>query len=244
MENGTEPEPLQNNIEIIANVDAVTDLVNILSNPSTWFEPSAKTDFGQHVMILYEPINQLSLSFVVIIAILVYIVILYLFTMIWMSPKDIITDIDILGRFFWSPKSSIEIFNEFIKSKIPGGYQSILRSSKPCAYPESDDDLLARCRALQKSGKPTSKPPPPKEKPKWWAAAPYIPYNKAADDIDKAGDESFSNMDSWYNSWSSSWSKYSKILDRAMKQIILMFYLNKGTIQTTRKLTFINPKNM
>ena len=239
MENGTEPAPLQNNIEIIANVDAVTELVNILSNPTTWFQPSVKTDFGQHVMILYEPINQLSLSFVVIIAILFYIAVLYLFSMIWMSPKDIINDIDILGRFFWNPKSSIELFNEFIKSKIPGGYQSILHSSRPCAYPVSDDDLLARCRALQKSGQQSSnKPPPPKEIPKWWAAAPYTPYNKAADDVDKAGDESFANMDSWTNSWTNSWSKYKKLIDTTIKQIILMFYLNKGTIKTTRKLSF------
>jgi len=221
------------------------DIWSILQTPTKWFIPKHDADYGQNTFVF--ALNNISLPLLIILLIIIFILILYLVSLIWFTfnngndfGKKIIDDFSILGRLFWSPKSSIELFNDFITSKIPGGYQSILTSSQTCAS-LFDTDLLSRCNSLKP---PTDTGPStdtgPTEIPKWWAAAPYDPYNMAAVDVDNAGDESFANIYNTNTQVNTYINNLTSSIQSAINRLLLLFYLNKGAIKSTQKLRFVS----
>ena len=223
----------------------MSDTLNFLRE---YISPKPNIDYGQYSFLLTHSTNDSLLLFKIVLVILSYMLILYLSSMMWIPVKEFntwfVTDFSVLGHFLWAPISAIEIFNEFIMSKIPGGYNAIIKSTTQCADPLSAQKLAKKCSALYP---PTTQKnqDQPAEIAKWWAIAPYVPYNMAAVDIDNTIDE-FTNMDTntWTNSWTNSWTKnvmpIIEYIKSTIKRMVLLLYLKKGAITSTQKLKFVS----
>ena len=118
--------PDQTIFERIQSIINTILTVNVASQATAQVNP---VDANKYIISLNKESNVIFLSITTLVLGIIYILIIYLASFMFIPINTITTESNMFGSLIVNPESSIGVFNAFVKSKMQDGFSNITENS-------------------------------------------------------------------------------------------------------------------